>query len=224
MATRQPTLRNLRGEAARYSRPGSSKEVAILDAATRIFGERGYEGTRTADIAAAAGVTERTLFNYFASKERLYRRVMVPALLAAAVPRALDDAGELFASDAPGFAEWHRRVLERRVGAARRAVPQFRPFIAALTTDEEVRRRVLPIWEKNVLAPLLATLKRFQARGELRSDIRPEVLARAVISLNLGYIFARVLLAPEAAWKDNEEIAATVELLLSGAAVAHSAK
>lgn len=84
MAARQPTLRSLRGDAARYSRPGSSKEAAIVDAATRLFAENGYEATRTADIAAAAGVTERTLFCYFASKEKLYRRVMVPTLLAAA--------------------------------------------------------------------------------------------------------------------------------------------
>lgn len=45
-----------------------------------------------------------------------------------------------------------------------------------------------------------------------------------IISVNLGYIFARVLLAPAAAWRDAEEIAATVEVLLRGAGVASSAK
>jgi AcrR family transcriptional regulator len=216
--TRQPSIRALRGEAARYSRPGSAKEGAILDAATRLFGERGYEATHTADIAAAAGVTERTLFRYFSSKEKLYRRVMVPALLAAAVPRALDDAGELFASDARHFSAWQRNILELRVAAARKAAPQFRLLIAGLMTDEAVRRRVIGIWEEKVRAPLLATVRRFQERGQLRADLPPDVLARAIISVNLGYIIARALLAPEAPWDDRAEIDATVDVLVRGAA------
>jgi AcrR family transcriptional regulator len=215
---RQPSIRALRGEAARYSRPGSAKEGAILDAATRLFGERGFDATHTADIANAAGVTERTLFRYFTSKEKLYRRVMVPALLAAAVPRALDDAGALFATDAPRFADWARSILDQRITAARRTAPQLRLLIASLMTDEEVRRRVIDIWAEKVRAPLVATVRRFQERGQLRADLAPEALARAIISSNLGYIIARALLTPEAGWDDRAEIDATVEVLVRGAA------
>lgn len=217
MVARQVTLKALRGEAARYQRPENAKEAAILEAATRLFGARGYTGTRTARIADAAGVTERTLFRYFPSKERLYRRVMFPALLAAAAPRALLDAGELFGKDAESFAQWHRRVLALRVDAARRSAPQFRLLLAGLMTDEPLRRKVIGLWKENVLRPLAATLKRYQKRGQLRSDLAPETLARAVISLNLGYIIARALLAPEAHWNDEREIADTVDLLLRGA-------
>jgi AcrR family transcriptional regulator len=213
------TIQGLRGEAARYARPATSKEAAILQAATRLFGEKGYEATRTADIAAAAKVTERTLFRYFASKEKLYRRVMFPALLVAAVPRALMDAGELFGTEADTVAEWHQRVLKLRVAAAREAAPQFRLLIASLMSDDALRGKVLAIWRENVLKPLLVTLRRFQKRGQLRSDLPTETLARAIISLNLGYIFARALLAPDANWDDEREIAATVDVLLHGAGV-----
>lgn len=217
MVARQVTLKALRGEAARFRNPETGKEAAILDAATRLFGDKGYAATRTAEIASVAGVTERTLFRYFPSKEKLYRRVMFPALLAAAAPRALLDAGELFGKEAESFAEWHKRILSLRVAAARESAPQFRLLIAGLMTDEALRRKVIGIWKKNVLQPLAGTLKRYQKRGQLRSDLTPEILARAVISLNLGYIFARALLAPDADWNDEAEIAATVELLLQGA-------
>src|ERR671910_2451309 len=80
MIVTMPSLEALRGDAARYARPRTAKEAAIVDAATRLFGEKGYEATRTADVAAAAGVTERTLFRYFPSKESLYRRGVFPAL------------------------------------------------------------------------------------------------------------------------------------------------
>lgn len=219
MVPRQPTLEALRGEATRYSRPRTAKEGAILDEATRLFGERGYEATRTADIAAAAGVTERTLFRYFPSKEKLYRRVMFPALLVAAVPRVLTDAGELFRTDAETYAAWHRRVLKIRVAAAKQAVPQFRLVVASLMSDEKLRRSVIEIWRESVLSPLLGTVRRFQERGQLRRDLKPETIARAIISLNLGYIFASALIAPDAQWDDTREIEATVELLLRGAGV-----
>jgi AcrR family transcriptional regulator len=217
MVARQVTLRALRGEAVRYAKPENKREAAILAAATRLFGAKGYAGTRTAEIASAAGMTERTLFRYFPSKEQLYRRVMFPALLAAAAPRTLADAGELFGRDAESFAEWHRRVLSLRVAAAKEAAPQFRLLIAGLMTDEALRRKVCRIWKGNVLRPLVGTLRRYQKRGQVRADLRPEVIARAVISLNLGYIIARALLAPDARWDDDAEVAATVEVLVRGA-------
>ncbi|HEY5897362.1 MAG TPA: helix-turn-helix domain-containing protein [Burkholderiales bacterium] len=211
------SARTLRGESARYERPSTEREAAILQAATALFGAKGYRGARTAEIAAAAGVTERTLFRYFSSKEKLYRRVMFPAVLAATMPRELTETGKLFAADSETFRDWHRRVLKLRTGAARAAAPQFRLMLATLMTDEALRGKVLAIWKKNLWQHALNTVDRYQKRKQLRTDVPAAAIARAIISLNLGYIVARALLAPDAAWDDDTEIEATVELLLRGA-------
>src|SRR5439155_1376243 len=146
MVARQVTLKALRGEAARYQRPETAKEGAILEAATRLFGARGYASTRTADIAAAAGVTERTLFRYFPSKEKLYRRVMFPALLAAAAPRAPMAAGELFGKDA-GTADPVRLLLDGAgVGQSGKGYSGSRyryPYLGPRVDRELVRLRGL---------------------------------------------------------------------------------
>src|SRR3954462_8922506 len=42
---------------------------ALIDAAAELFGQRGYDGTAIADIAAAADVTPRPFFPSFATKE-----------------------------------------------------------------------------------------------------------------------------------------------------------
>jgi len=47
------------------------KKTAIMDAALRLFTERGFHGTSTAEISKEAGVATGTLFNYFPTKEDL---------------------------------------------------------------------------------------------------------------------------------------------------------
>lgn len=44
---------------------------ALIAAAAELFERRGYEGTTIADIAAAADVSTRTYFSYFATKEEV---------------------------------------------------------------------------------------------------------------------------------------------------------
>ena len=43
----------------------------LSDTATEMFMERGFDGVRVAEIAAACGVSEKTVFNYFPTKESL---------------------------------------------------------------------------------------------------------------------------------------------------------
>src|ERR1700730_14580080 len=43
----------------------------LSDSATAMFLERGFDGVRVAEVAAACGVSEKTVFNYFPVKEAL---------------------------------------------------------------------------------------------------------------------------------------------------------
>lgn len=47
------------------------KRTAIIKAALKLFTERGFQGTSTAQISKDAGVATGTLFNYFPTKEDL---------------------------------------------------------------------------------------------------------------------------------------------------------
>ncbi len=48
----------------------------LLDAALGLFSRKGYGGTTTKEIAAAAGVTEAIIFRHFPSKQALYSAVL----------------------------------------------------------------------------------------------------------------------------------------------------
>src|ERR1700722_8949182 len=43
----------------------------LTDTATQLFVERGFDAVRVAEIAEACGVSEKTVFNYFPTKESL---------------------------------------------------------------------------------------------------------------------------------------------------------
>ncbi|WP_405783452.1 TetR family transcriptional regulator [Streptomyces sp. NBC_00859] len=48
----------------------------LLDAAAKLFSERGYEAATVRDIASEAGVNQALLFRYFGSKQALLTEVM----------------------------------------------------------------------------------------------------------------------------------------------------
>jgi TetR/AcrR family transcriptional regulator len=48
----------------------------LLDAALELFSHKGFGGTTTKEIAAAAGVTEAIIFRHFPSKQALYTAVL----------------------------------------------------------------------------------------------------------------------------------------------------
>src|SRR5687768_18439975 len=68
------------------------KRRRILDAALRVFAERGYHGTAVPEVATAARVGTGTLYRYFATKEALVNEVYrdAKARLRAALIDGLD--------------------------------------------------------------------------------------------------------------------------------------
>jgi TetR/AcrR family transcriptional regulator len=57
-------------------RNADRSRAAILDAAERLFAERGYDATSLTEVGAAAGVSRGTPGYFFGSKAELYRAVL----------------------------------------------------------------------------------------------------------------------------------------------------
>jgi AcrR family transcriptional regulator len=85
--------------------PVPERRALIVEAAGRLFGERGYQGARLDEIAAAAGVTKPIVYRHFDSKRHLYLALL---------DRHRDDlAGFLVSIPAEGTTEDRlRAVLE----------------------------------------------------------------------------------------------------------------
>ena len=69
-----------------YTESSPDKEIRIINAAINIFSEKGFESTRTREIAERAGIAEGTIFRYFPTKDAILER-MVPLLIRVMMPR-----------------------------------------------------------------------------------------------------------------------------------------
>lgn len=102
-------------------RSGDEARRRLQEAALELYAERGYDATTTAEIAARAGVTERTFFRHFADKREVLfggeaelRDTMVGAITEAPAGTApLDLVVSAYLAAVPLFVAG-RPVAERR--------------------------------------------------------------------------------------------------------------
>ncbi|MFN2182452.1 MAG: TetR/AcrR family transcriptional regulator, partial [Anaerolineae bacterium] len=84
----------------------AEKEDQLLEAATRLFKEKGYHSTSMQELAEALGMQKGSLYYYIDSKEELLRRLMERATSFMA-----SQIDEIYAADLPP-AEKLRWALE----------------------------------------------------------------------------------------------------------------
>jgi TetR/AcrR family transcriptional regulator of autoinduction and epiphytic fitness len=87
-------MRSGSNDAGARPRRGGSRE-AIVEAAERLFLDRGFGSVSMDELAEAAGVARRTLYNQFSSKEEIFREMLlrVSAQLENAFPPGVETQG-----------------------------------------------------------------------------------------------------------------------------------
>jgi AcrR family transcriptional regulator len=186
-------------------RPSTSERLASLaTAATESFGRLGYRGTRTADVAAKAGMSAGSLFNYVESKEALFQLVFRYGVgllkKPPALPLATPGPGETVALVSKAL----RKTSLPRLGAALRGnepadicqelhgiveecydlIDQHWPLFAVLERCAVELPELDAVWlaaRAETYAALAAYLERRTASGQLRPMPDAMVAARMII-------------------------------------------
>jgi TetR/AcrR family transcriptional regulator, regulator of autoinduction and epiphytic fitness len=86
---------NSNGITAKVPRGGSRE--AIVEAASRLFLQRGFGSVSMDELAEAAGLARRTLYNQFTSKEEIFREMLlrVSGHLEDAFPPGIETQGDV---------------------------------------------------------------------------------------------------------------------------------
>jgi len=151
----------------------------MLDAARRLFQAQSYEETTVDEIAADAGLSRGTVFNYFPTKGHLLYEIAADEM------ETLTEMVAHGMHDVPSAVEKIRRVM--------------RLFVADTVPFLQVTRRVLletlmhPTEVPSPVVYLERTLsglvEQAQAQGEVRADLDPANVARAVVGVYLSAFF-----------------------------------
>ena len=198
----------------RWERRPEERPQEILDAALRVFSERGYRTTRLEDVGEAAGVTKGTIYHYFANKEELLLRA-----IDLSVERAFEQASETLRNET-GSASARIGQLARRwfsgVSRERIAVRTLLMQSAAHEAPEVYRR-----WLGSCAAGtrVIATLiEEGQASGEFRRDADAAVAARMLqTALLLQSIWQQHAAdVPGLGIEEERMVESSIELLLHG--------
>jgi AcrR family transcriptional regulator len=183
----------------------------LLRAAADMFAERGYDGTRVADIAAAAGLSNGAMYAHFASKAELlagalrtHGRVLLADLLAADPSQSITDLLLVVGRRLPRRRDARGYLVVEALVAARRDQDVARPM------RDDVGER----------ADWLAGLMRLaQAAGELDPALSPEALAHFCLLLAMG----SALITPDLHEVGDQEWAALLTRVVTALAPAGTA-
>jgi AcrR family transcriptional regulator len=187
----------------------TSTRATILDAAERLFGERGFRKTTLEDVAAAARVSRPLVYRYFGDKGVLFERV---------VDRVLKEWHAVLAAEAaratPSTAHTLRIVLAACLAFARnRSVLR-----GLLVRDADLVRSAaggVIADDKNLLPRLIQEiLERGVRRGDVRGDLATEDMAHVVSEVFVSY--SLLLLEGETGQVSDRRVEAIVETLLHG--------
>lgn len=153
----------------------------LSDTATAMFLDRGFDGVRVAEVAAACGVSEKTVFNYFPVKESLVMdrlEATLAALSAGLADPALTPVQAALAvlgHELGAMTGWlaaqedaaQGREAVRRFGDLIRATPALRAYQADMTDQSAA-----------AAAGILAA-----RTGTAADDPEPQIAARALLGL-----------------------------------------
>jgi len=149
----------------RRGRPsGDDKRRRLLEAALKVFAERGYHGTSIGDLAEALGVQKATLYAHIESKQDLLYETMRDG--ADAFHAALDAIPEeLPAVDKIRLAlRGHLRVVAEQLDVATVFVQEWR-YLEGERRDEIVAER------RRYEERIRALFREGRELGELRTDL-----------------------------------------------------
>ncbi|MYS22331.1 transcriptional regulator, TetR family [Streptomyces sp. DvalAA-14] len=170
----------------RTRRAGGRKRLTVLDTVIEVLADRGYEGTRFADVSAASGTAVSTLQNYFGSREDM---------LIEALQRSTNQEVEALAELAAAHADpWERLValIDRSLGNPEPVQRTLLEFWRSAMRDEELREHSVEV-NRRYRQPFLAAVQEGCDTGLFRPEHRPSDVVDFLLAILAGLIIPRVL-------------------------------
>jgi len=178
----------------------TARRIQILDAASKVFVEKGFHSATIKDIAGEADISEGTIYNYFKNK---------PALLLGVFERMRKSLEEK--QRIPDMVEVNLRTfikahLQRPIMALKEGnFELFRIVVSELMVDRELRS----LYHQQILAPVNIMVERYIEEaielGNIKST-NSTLTAHALTGLVYGIILQYIIIDEAKTESDWDEL------------------
>ena len=186
-----------------------ARREQIVEAATRVFAQKGFRRATTREVAREAGISEGTIYNYFEDKDALLMAILERLN---ETERRAEDFEEGMATDFRGFLQ---EYLRRRMSLIWESREVFRVVLSEMLVNAELRELYL----RRVIEPTMRIAEEnFRSRmeqGEVRETDAPLAM-RAVAGTLLGVLVLGLLGDEEINSRSDEVPDVLAGLLLDG--------
>ncbi|MEA4913853.1 MAG: TetR/AcrR family transcriptional regulator [Christensenella sp.] len=167
-----------------YTESSPDKEIRIINAAINIFSEKGFEATRTREIAERAGVAEGTIFRYFPTKNAILER-MVPLLIRVMLPRFSGPIEKILSSHTSDPVEeiWKEILIDRI-----QMIQDNGRFIRSVLPELIHRAPLLNQMKSTILPVIEQYVSKVVDYGKARGELDEALDAKLVLRQMLGFI------------------------------------
>ena len=155
---------------------------SLVDAALKLFGQRGYSGTTLRLIAEEAGCSRGPIYWHFASKEELFEEILAYSQLPLERLVALHhEASDPLAAAADFSRQWLRMLLDDHYFRQ-----SFEIFLNKTEFTEAVSKTLAR--ERALTASLIATFAAWVERYRLQACVQDGVASRTVALSMYAYL------------------------------------
>jgi len=194
----------------------TKKQIAILEAATDLFAEKGYAGTSTSEIATKAEVAEGTIFKHFKSKKGLLMAVVSPMMVKWLAPMIKKDLNKVLDQEFEYIQDFIRAMIENRKEFIQKNLPMLKILVQEIPFHPDLKEKFIEYVGNDIFNKLREIVTYYQDKGQL-ADMKTDTIIRTVATSILSYIVARYVFLPEINWDEEEvETERIIQILESG--------
>ncbi|MCR4430478.1 MAG: TetR/AcrR family transcriptional regulator [Tepidanaerobacteraceae bacterium] len=184
------------------------RKSQILEAAIKVFSEKGFEGSTTKEIAKKARVSEGTIFRYFKTKKEILIG-LVNMLTEKSMFKFIQEV-----EDGLDPSQALKNILKLHYNM----ITQNYQLLKTIFYEMQFHKELREAFYKEVVSNVLEVIKkRIQESGSTRDDVPPELAAQTLLGIFLGITMVQTMVEEnENPLDPDKKISLMLDIIFNG--------
>lgn len=193
-----------------------NREQEILDAAIRIFSEKGYNAATTSEISREAGIAEGTLFRYFKNKKALLAKIVILSSKTIGKNIITKRLGKILEKNKDkDLKEILKIVILDRINLLEKNKEIFKIVITEIQYQEDLKQA----FKENIILTAKDVLIDYIDKSQFKDlfkNVDPMVAGRTMIASVVAYVVQSTIFPELIKISKEQQVEEMVEVFLNG--------